>query len=47
MDDALRFTKEVEEFMIENGFTAEETMYYLKNWYDDPSNIVLTQDKDY
>jgi hypothetical protein len=47
MDKILRFTKAVEEFMIKNGFTADETMYYMKEWYDNPNDIVMTQDVDY
>lgn len=47
MDEALKFTKEVQEFMITNGFSPKEAFDHLKHWYDDPNDIVCTQSKAY
>lgn len=47
MDEALKFTKEVEQFMIEHGFDPDEALQCLKHWYDNPNNIVCNQSKAY
>lgn len=43
----IKFTKELEDFMTENGFSREEAHTRLEHWYIEPSSIIFHETKEY
>ena len=47
MEDVFAYTKEIEQFMLKNGFTDKECKKHLSYWYENPSTIIFHETIEY